>query len=58
MEKRTNSNIREAVAEQKSIIALYKKDIVKYDPDNKLYLEEIFELVPSEFNSKTQLLRS
>ena len=50
----TNNNIREVVAEQKSIIALYKKDIAKYDPDNKLYLEEIFELIPSELNSKNK----
>ena len=47
-------NLQEVVREQKSIIALYKKDIGKYDPNNKLYLEEIFDLIPSELNSKNK----
>ncbi|MCD7820041.1 MAG: AAA family ATPase, partial [Lachnospiraceae bacterium] len=39
---------------QRSIIALYKKDIAKYDPEDKLYLEEIFDLIPSELNAKNK----
>lgn len=39
---------------QKGIVRLYKKDIAKYDPNNKLYLEEIFELIPSELNGKNK----
>lgn len=31
------NNLREVLRIQQSIIALYKKDIAKYDPDNKLY---------------------
>ncbi|NCU25266.1 ATP-binding protein [Candidatus Nomurabacteria bacterium] len=50
----TSNNIKEVIAEQRSIITLYKKDIAKYDPDNKLYLEEIFDLIPSELNSKNK----
>lgn len=50
----STKNLQEVVREQKSIIALYKKDIAKYDPDNKLYLEEIFDLIPSELNSKNK----
>ena len=38
--------------EQKAILALYKKDIARYDPEEKLYLEDIFELIPSELNNK------
>ena len=48
------NNIADVVNEQKSIIRLYKKDIAKYDPQNKLYLEDIFDLIPSELNSKNK----
>ena len=48
------NNIAEVVDEQKSIVTLYKKDIAKYDPANKLYLEDIFELIPSELNAKNK----
>ena len=48
------NDINEAVAQQEAIIRLYKKDIAKYDPDDKLYIEEIFELIPSELNSQNK----
>ncbi len=48
------SNIKEVIEEQNAIIQLYKKDIAKYDAGNKLYLEEIFNLIPSELNSKNK----
>lgn len=48
------NNIQEVITTQKSILELYKKDISKYDPDNKLYLEDIFNLIPSELNSKNK----
>ena len=48
------NNLQEVVYEQKNIVNLYKKDIAKYDPENKLYLEDIFELIPSELNSKNK----
>ncbi|MDO4616056.1 MAG: AAA family ATPase [Lachnospiraceae bacterium] len=47
-------NIQNVVEVQRGIIALYKKDIAKYDPENKLYLENIFDLIPSELNSKNK----
>lgn len=50
----STKNLQEVVREQKSILALYKKDIAKYDPENKLYLEEIFDLIPSELNNKNK----
>lgn len=48
------NNLKAVIQEQKSIIALYKKDISKYDPDNKLYIEDIFDLIPSELNAKNK----
>lgn len=48
------NNISEVTRLQASILRLYKKDIAKYDPENKLYLEEIFDLIPSELNAKNK----
>lgn len=50
----TTNNLKEVIREQNAIITLYKKDIAKYDPTNKLYLEDIFDLIPSELNSKNK----
>lgn len=49
-----SNNLREVLRIQQSIIALYKKDIAKYDPENKLYIEDIFNLIPSELNAKNK----
>ena len=54
MQYLNTNNLKDVVNEQKSIIALYKKDISKYDPDNKLYIEDIFNLIPSELNAKNK----
>ena len=48
------NNLSEVVREQRAIIALYKRDIARYDPNNKLYLEDIFDLIPSELNAKNK----
>lgn len=48
------NNLQEVLREQRSIINLYKMDISQYDPDQKLYIEEIFDLIPSELNSKNK----
>ena len=48
------NNLQYVVKLQKQIIAQYKKDIAKYDPENKLYLEDIFDLIPSELNNKNK----
>lgn len=39
---------------QTSIIELYKRDISKYDREDKLYINEIFDLIPSELNAKNK----
>lgn len=49
-----SNNLREVLRIQQSIIALYKKDIAKYDPKNKLYIEDIYTLIPSELNAKNK----
>ena len=48
------NNLQEVMANQQEIITLYKRDIAKYDPSNKLYIEEIFNLIPPELNSKNK----
>ena len=48
------NNLQSVAIEQLAILNLYKKDIAQYDPDKKLYLEEIFELIPSELNAKNK----
>jgi len=47
-------NLTLVAREQSAIIELYKKDISKYDRDEKLYLNEIFDLIPSELNAKNK----
>lgn len=48
------NNLQEVMAVQQDIIRLYKRDIAQYDPDNKLYIEEIFQLIPPELNAKNK----
>ncbi|MDD3903015.1 MAG: AAA family ATPase [Sphaerochaeta sp.] len=50
----STNNLKEVMREQRSILSLYKKDIANYDSENKLYLEDIFDLIPSELNSKNK----
>ena len=49
-----SNNLQEVMAVQQDIIRLYKRDIAKYDPDDKLYIEEIFNLIPPELNAKNK----
>ena len=49
-----HNNLQEVLTVQKSIIELYKLDISQYDPDRKLYIDEIFSLIPSELNAKNK----
>ena len=48
------NNLQSVAIEQLAILNLYKKDISRYDPENKLYLDEIFDLIPSELNAKNK----
>lgn len=48
------NNIRDVVDVQKAIRRLYKKDISQYDPESKLYIEDIFDLIPAELNAQNK----
>lgn len=48
------NNIQRVVDVQKGIIAMYKRDIAKYDPTNKLAINEIFDLIPPELDAKNK----
>ena len=47
-------NLRRVADEQNAILRLYRRDISKYDEQNRLYLNEIFDLIPSELNAKNK----
>lgn len=49
-----SNNLQAVMAVQQDVIRLYKRDIAQYDPDNKLYIEEIFNLIPPELNAKNK----
>lgn len=50
-----DTNDMQAVqAKQREIIGLYRWDIAQYDPNNKLYIDDIFNLIPAELNSKNK----
>lgn len=49
-----NNNLQYVLEEQRAILRLYQIDITKYDPDNKLYIREIFGLIPPELNAKNK----
>lgn len=49
-----NNNLQDVMAIQQDIIRLYKRDIAQYDPNNKLYIQEIFTLIPPELNAKNK----
>ncbi len=48
------NNLQTVWQVQHSIIALYKHDIAQYDPANKLYIRDIFDLIPSELNAQNK----
>ena len=48
------NNLKTYSAVQKGILQTYKKDIAKYDIEEKLLLNDIFDLIPSELNAKNK----
>lgn len=48
------NNMQVVQMKQKEILELYRWDISQYDPDNKLYINDIFELLPSELDAKNK----
>ena len=45
------NNLQRVMEQQQHILTLYRKDIAKYDYANKLYIQEIFDLIPPELNN-------
>ena len=48
------NNLRHVLDQQRDIIKTYKRDITKYDPEHKLQIEEIYNLIPPELNAKNK----
>ena len=48
------NNLQQVRQEQLSIIEQYKKDITRYDKNDKLSILDIFNLIPSELNAKNK----
>ena len=51
------NNLQNVITIQKSILLEYKRDIMKYKKDDnnqKLYIGDIFKLIPSELNAKNK----
>ncbi|MBO4547719.1 MAG: ATP-binding protein [Abditibacteriota bacterium] len=47
-------NLRLVAERQKAILRLYRHDISKYDEQDRLYLNDIFDLIPSELNAQNK----
>lgn len=47
-------NMQHVTAEQQAILRTYKRDISRYNQEKKLYLDEVFDLIPSELNAKNK----
>lgn len=48
------NNLKKVIDAQQSINQQYKMDIAKYDYKKKLYINEIFDLIPSELNNQNK----
>jgi hypothetical protein len=49
-----SNNLQNVTAIQQDILRMYKRDIAQYDKANKLYINEIFDLIPPELNAKNK----
>lgn len=49
-----SNDLQQVLLQQKSILSLYKKDIAQYDKEGSLYINEIFDLIPPELNTKNK----
>lgn len=48
------NNIQKVQETQRQILLTYHRDITKYDPENKLYIKDVFDLIPSELSAKNK----
>ncbi len=49
-----SNNMQSVMEVQRNILNLYKKDIAQYDRMRKLYIQDIFDLIPSELNAQNK----
>lgn len=49
-----NNNLQDVLALQRDILRLYRRDIAQYDPQDKLHINETFNLIPPELNAKNK----
>ena len=49
-----SNNMQHVMEIQRNILQLYKKDIAQYDLKRKLYIQDIFDLIPSELNAQNK----
>lgn len=54
MSYKENNNLQDVMESQREIIRLYRKDISQYDERKQLKIKEVFDLIPSELNSKNK----
>lgn len=48
------NNMQQVMDVQRNILQLYRKDIAQYDKKRKLYIQDIFNLIPSELNAQNK----
>ncbi|MDE5882983.1 MAG: AAA family ATPase [Muribaculaceae bacterium] len=53
-EYKVSNNIGNVIRIQQDIVALYRKDISQYATKDKLKIKEVFDLIPSELDSKNK----
>ena len=54
MSYKKNNNLQDVMESQREIIRLYRKDISQYDEKRQLRIKDVFDLIPSELNSKSK----
>ena len=54
MAYKANNNMQEVMDSQREIVRLYRADISQYDTERQLKIKEVFDLIPSELNSKSK----
>jgi predicted AAA+ superfamily ATPase len=49
-----SNNMQQVMDVQRNILNLYHRDIAQYDKQRKLYIQDIFNLIPSELNAQNK----
>ena len=48
------NDLQRVTAEQRDILRLYREDITQYDTDSRFLINDIFDMIPSELNTKNK----